>query len=56
MTLTNFYTAIAQLSGWLLIVTSLLALGMRGTPARQFANGRCAAVTVDASNHAKKSD
>jgi hypothetical protein len=24
----NFYTAIAQLSGWLFIVASLLALGM----------------------------
>jgi len=28
MTLTNFYTAIAQLSGWLFIVASMLALGM----------------------------
>jgi hypothetical protein len=27
MTLTNFYTAIAQLSGWLFIVASMLALG-----------------------------
>ena len=27
MTLTNFCTAIAPLSGWLFIVTSLLALG-----------------------------
>jgi hypothetical protein len=27
MTLTNFYTAMAQLSGWLFIVASLLALG-----------------------------
>ena len=28
MTLTNFYTAIAQLSGWLFIVASLLAISM----------------------------
>ncbi len=28
MTLTNFFTAIAQLSGWLFIVTSMLALRM----------------------------
>lgn len=31
MTLTNFYTAIAPLSGWLFIVASMLALGMRLT-------------------------
>ena len=31
MTLTNYYTAIAQLSGWLFIVASLLALGMSRT-------------------------
>jgi hypothetical protein len=28
MILMNFYTATAQLSGWLLIVASMLALGM----------------------------
>jgi hypothetical protein len=28
MTLTNFYTAMVQLSGWLFIVASMLALGM----------------------------
>jgi len=28
MTLMNFYTAIAQLSGWLFIVASLLAISM----------------------------
>jgi hypothetical protein len=31
MTLTNFYAALAQLSGWLFIVASLLALGMSHT-------------------------
>jgi len=31
MTLMNFYTATAQMSGWLFIVASLLALGMRRT-------------------------
>ena len=31
MTLSNFCTAIAQLSGWLFIVASMLALGMSRT-------------------------
>ncbi len=61
MTLTDFFTAIAQLSGLLFIVTSMLAMGMSLTvpmirqPLRQIENGRCACVTAGASNNSRKS-
>ena len=50
MTPTNFYTAIAQLSGWLFIVASMLAL-----LANFVLVPRLASVTADASNNSKKS-